>query len=62
MSGFLKGNDPVSDKRKIDRYIGMYKKWQSDPEYYKVTQADIDKFGNNMRRIVRDYKRIYGSK
>lgn len=62
MSGFLKGNDPISDKRKIDRYIDMYKKWQSDPGYYKVTQAEIDKFGNNMRRIVSNYKSIYGGK
>lgn len=61
MSGFLKGNDPVSDKRKINRYIGMYKKWQSDPEYYEVSQADIDKFGKNMRKIVSEYKKTYGA-
>lgn len=62
MTKFLKGDDPVADKRKIDRYIDMYKKWQSDPEFYEVTQTDIDKFGNNMRQIVSDYKRIYGGR
>lgn len=62
MSGFFKGGNAGADKRKIDRYIKMYKDFKRDPDTYNMTPDDIQKIGRDIKKLIEEYKQMYGAR
>ena len=62
MTKFLKGNDPVADRRKINRWIEQLNICKKDPEHYGLSNEQLSRFETNMRSIAKQYRQIYGGR
>lgn len=62
MTKFLKGNDPVADRRKINRWIDQLNECKRDPKYYGLSNEQLSRFETNMRSIAKQYRQIYGGR
>ena len=60
MTRFLKGNDAVEDRRKINRWLRQLNICKKNSDFYELSEEQLNQFENNMNGLIKQYKQIYG--
>ena len=60
MTRFLKGNDAVADRRKINRWLRQLNICKKNSDFYELSEEQLNQFENNMNGLIKQYKQIYG--